>query len=228
MISSEFIEGLQEEDAEQLCRILNAYNLENDLTDEDIKDLTAMYFRSKFVVTRPCHLYHFEVAEILLLLRNGKDIQLTATIPQEGKKVIRINKDMNQELQKMFVDSLCKRFSLREEFEDEFYLSQLCERKKQLVKQIEKESKQKKFTKNLGEFVSVNTSSSFYFKPELFQKINKSKFYALCTDFLFYNEQLSSLFSPEEWKSKDIKEKYDIARKWVDSYLKQKNNKDSK
>ncbi len=170
-----------------------------------------------------------DFAEIILLLRYGKNIQLSADIPQIGNFKVSIEKEsLIQEIHDILEEYLYKRhrkiygerslIAKKSNYEEDDYLITHDElfnifEKGQKEEDYEKKTKSRenKYIPRLGDFVSsmLEQYDSTYSKLILYDR------YSLLGDFLAYGGHAP--YSWEDWQVKDKNEKAKIVRNWIKS-----------
>ena len=226
---------LGEEPSKVFVDILKQYDL-NDFTQSDYQRVMGHFMASGYY-----DILHKEwdswtndkdFAEIILLLRYGNNIQLSADIPQIGNYKLKIEKkDLIQIIHDMLENHLYKshRKIYRDKSliadktkneEDDFLVTHdelfsICEKEqKEVDYQKKTKSRDNKYIPRLGSFVfSILTEySSTYSKLILYDR------YSLIGDFCAYGGHTPYCW--EDWIVKDRNEKAKIVRNWIKSYKK--------
>lgn len=164
-----------------------------------------------------------DICEMLLLLRHGKNIRISADT-KEGTKSIDISEGMILELQEMMNMYLCEKYMTDESMLSDDYLKQEVDMGKAIEareRQLQGRKTQKKeysYIPKIGQEVSSLLS---IFEPQLSKLSSISEQYRIIGDFICYNKKAPSC-SPEEWEAMGKKEQYRMVKSWIDSASKPK------
>lgn len=208
--------------------ILSKYDLK-DFTEDDIKHLKHMFgmiedldlsskFHAPYTMVRSGMQ---DLSEILMLLRQGKNIRISAD-SKEGVKSIDVSEDVVSELQEMIMLYLKERYWIEESMLSNEYLQEQVSIKNG-IEDFHKELHGRKTKK--GEYSYIPTlgrevSSLLYvFKPQLSKLSSISEQYRFIGDCICYNRKAPSC-SPEEWDSMGKKEQRRMVKSWIDSLKK--------
>ncbi len=205
--------------------ILSKYDLK-DFTEDDINELKIMFdmiedldLSSKFHVAYTMVRSGMQdISEILLLLRQGKNIMISADT-KEGTKSIDVSENVVSELQKMILLYLNERYGAEESMLSDEYLN----RQVYIRNGIEEFHKELHGRKTInGEYSYIPTlgrevsSLLEFFNLQLSKLSSTSEQYRIIGDFICYNKKAPSC-SPEEWESMGKKEQRRMIKSWIDS-----------
>lgn len=162
-----------------------------------------------------------DVCELLLLLRHGNNIKISADT-KEGTKTIEVNSELKKEYQEMVETYLCERYWCeRSMLEDSFLQDQVDMEIQIEAREKELKGRNNSYIPKIGGKVSALLR---VYEPQLSKLPNSSHQYRMIGDFLCYNNKVPSC-SPEEWEVLSKKEQRRKVQSWIDSGSSKKEKK---
>lgn len=227
------IRNILEDDADVYLMIIKRYKLEDKLSDKDLLSLLLLFDNIKYQPVININSITFDLlpnsleifSKAILLLKHGKNIKLSADIPNKGSQDIEINGYIKDYIISLLDDSIyetmhtCffpnvgfdkKPFSVNSS--DEVLKTLAEEEEKKRKNRIKTIGRERKYLPRLGKFISDKMKQN-----DLFSKLNKTEGYCLIGDFLVYNKQLTS-YTWEDWEILDNHDKQNYVRYWIKSY----------
>lgn len=227
------IDILGEEDSNAYLEILKNYNLNDRLSDYDFICLLVLFqgIRHKDNILEKdldnicLPTFQKLFAEMILLLRHGKNIKLSADIPKKGKQNIEISNTQTYNLISMLDNCLyntmhsCYYKGIGYE-QKPFDVTSSDNDLKRLINEEEKKEnyriksigRENKYLARLGKYICDKLRVY-----SLFSKLTQTEAYCLIGDFLVYNGQVPS-YTWEEWEVKGKPEKKDDVKYWIKAY----------